>query len=363
MKKFGNLFFRPALALVVMMLVVAAAMPTSASAMLALQSDDFNRCTPDPMWTFQGNGVAGAKAEIIGAYSEDSALQLTLPAGQDATFSDSNVLAPRVITEISDTSFAVEIKLDGANLASNTADFVTQGLLFRDASDPGAVEWLRFDFNSRNGVLNVFISYLQTDALGEPETVHVIRGLALLAGGTLAGNAPLYLNVAYDKDNGEWGAYWQRSDDPTDNSYYFEFEEADIRKAVPPDMPISIDFDVDAVAIFVANSGSGLPASIAKVDYFEVEAAPIADEDGIVLTTEVNPAASAGTINQTACVGNQVTLEAVAEAGYEFDNWSGDASGETTTTTVTMTADRNVIANFTQVAVLDLFLYLPPVSK
>ena len=369
MKKFGNLFFRPALALVVMMLVVAAAMPNSASAMLALASDDFNVCSlQSPMWEFQDNGVAGAEAEIVGAYSGDSALQLTLPAGQFATFSDSNALAPRVITEISDTDFTVEIKLDGANLASNTTDYVTQGLLFRDDSDPNAVEWLRFDFNAQEGELNTYVGYLQTDSNGDPipGTFETIRGVNALTTGALPGTAPVYMIVEYIQATGVWSVYWQRSDTAAGNFEEFSFDEDNVFNSVDPLEIVTIDIDVSGVAIFVANSGDdeeNLPASIAEVDYFEVISDPITDEDGIVLTTEVNPAASAGTINQTACVGNQVTLEAVAEAGYEFDNWSGDASGETTTTTVTMTADRNVIANFTQFAVLDLFLYLPSVSK
>lgn len=41
-----------------------------------------------------------------------------------------------------------------------------------------------------------------------------------------------------------------------------------------------------------------------------------------------------------------VTLTATAAGGYQFSNWSGAASGTTSTTTVTMDADKTATANF-----------------
>jgi uncharacterized repeat protein (TIGR02543 family) len=46
--------------------------------------------------------------------------------------------------------------------------------------------------------------------------------------------------------------------------------------------------------------------------------------------------------------GTVVTLTASANPGYSFDHWSGDASGTNPVTTVTMTGDKSVTANFTQ---------------
>ena len=43
-----------------------------------------------------------------------------------------------------------------------------------------------------------------------------------------------------------------------------------------------------------------------------------------------------------------VTLTATANPGYTFDHWSGDASGSSTVTTVTMNSDKSVTAHFTQ---------------
>jgi len=44
--------------------------------------------------------------------------------------------------------------------------------------------------------------------------------------------------------------------------------------------------------------------------------------------------------------GTSVELTANAASGYDFDHWSGAASGTSTTTHVTMTADKTVTAHF-----------------
>ncbi|PIU56586.1 MAG: hypothetical protein COS88_02675, partial [Chloroflexi bacterium CG07_land_8_20_14_0_80_51_10] len=49
-------------------------------------------------------------------------------------------------------------------------------------------------------------------------------------------------------------------------------------------------------------------------------------------------------------VGTVVTLTARANVGYTFDHWSGDASGTSAATTVTMNSDKNVTAHFSAVA-------------
>ena len=47
-----------------------------------------------------------------------------------------------------------------------------------------------------------------------------------------------------------------------------------------------------------------------------------------------------------------MTLTASANAGYTFSNWSGDVTGVTNPTTVTMNSNKSVTANFAKVAVL-----------
>ena len=50
--------------------------------------------------------------------------------------------------------------------------------------------------------------------------------------------------------------------------------------------------------------------------------------------------------------GASVTLTATPATGYRFDRWSGDVSGNVTSTTITMNADKSVTANFIKVYTL-----------
>jgi len=48
--------------------------------------------------------------------------------------------------------------------------------------------------------------------------------------------------------------------------------------------------------------------------------------------------------------GTSVTVEAVPASGWELDSWSGDASGSANPITVTMSADKAITANFSQLS-------------
>jgi len=48
-------------------------------------------------------------------------------------------------------------------------------------------------------------------------------------------------------------------------------------------------------------------------------------------------------------VGTVVTVTADPDTGWQFDNWSGDLSGSTNPTTITMDADKSVTANFSEI--------------
>jgi len=68
------------------------------------------------------------------------------------------------------------------------------------------------------------------------------------------------------------------------------------------------------------------------------------------LTTEVDPA-GAGSVERSPDKsgyddGEAVTLTAVPEIGYAFDHWSGEASGSSNPTTITIHGDTTVVAHF-----------------
>ena len=71
------------------------------------------------------------------------------------------------------------------------------------------------------------------------------------------------------------------------------------------------------------------------------------------LTTNVEPSGS-GSVGLDPSVGTydegtDVTVTANPASGYEFDHWSGDATGTSATTTVTMDSDKSVTAHFTSI--------------
>jgi len=78
----------------------------------------------------------------------------------------------------------------------------------------------------------------------------------------------------------------------------------------------------------------------------------VVDPVTYTLTMAVEPSGKGTT---TPAVGSHtysenevVTLSAVAISGWKFVNWSGDASGNSPTTTVVMDSDKNVIAHFAE---------------
>ncbi|WP_299135773.1 InlB B-repeat-containing protein [uncultured Tenacibaculum sp.] len=61
-------------------------------------------------------------------------------------------------------------------------------------------------------------------------------------------------------------------------------------------------------------------------------------------TVTTNPNVTGGYVD-----GTNVTLTATPDSGWKFDGWSGDASGTTNQTTVTMNANKSITATFSQV--------------
>jgi len=69
-------------------------------------------------------------------------------------------------------------------------------------------------------------------------------------------------------------------------------------------------------------------------------------------TYDLNVIASGGSVSRSPdkasyAYGDVVTLQAAADTGYTFSNWSGDASGTSSSVQITMNADKSVTANFT----------------
>ena len=65
----------------------------------------------------------------------------------------------------------------------------------------------------------------------------------------------------------------------------------------------------------------------------------------------------------TYCEGTVVTLTAAADAGWQFDGWSGDLSGTQNPTTITMGSNKSVTATFSQIPVQQYTLTVNTVGQ
>jgi hypothetical protein len=257
MKRIGQHFYRPITILIMVVLVLAVGTPYSASAtplaLLALQSDDFNCCSVNPMWSFiNPNNIAGASATIQGA-SGSSYLQLVVPPNVEATFSDTNLFAPRVFTPVQDTDFEVEVKFLGPIASPNTGSWQIEGILVRDNSTPAAPKYLRFDVNSNSASsLNLYMGYVEAGALHHIVNVHDLPGAN-------PGSGPVAIRVKYVKATGTWTVTYTVNNSTT-NVDTRQFTEAGA----------GITFTVTDIGMFVGSTGTNPPGHTAKIDYFRV---------------------------------------------------------------------------------------------
>lgn len=100
-------------------------------------------------------------------------------------------------------------------------------------------------------------------------------------------------------------------------------------------------------------------AEFANIDWIEVVGnSPVAAScsgqpvENYTLTTSASPSAGGSVTRSpnatTYPAGTVVTLTAVPATGYTFVNWSGAASGSSLSVSVTVDANKSVVANFTQ---------------
>lgn len=99
-------------------------------------------------------------------------------------------------------------------------------------------------------------------------------------------------------------------------------------------------------------SGTGLSASL-TMDSDKTATAHFRVLPCYHLTVSADPP-GAGTFSLsppggTYYEGTAVIIEANPASGYEFDHWSGDVSGTSSSVAVTMDSEKNVVAHFTKI--------------
>lgn len=155
-----------------------------------IQNDDFNGSSLNTsIWTEVFNDSTGGTS--IGVAG--GVLQIAIPAdGTSYTFSNTNKRAPRVLQEISDNDFAVEVKfMSSMNVYE---DDKIQGILVYDESGD---QWLRFDFNTDSDSLNTYLGYIDPGGM-----LNHIENVSSISSGQE--NVTLYMRVQYTESSGEW---------------------------------------------------------------------------------------------------------------------------------------------------------------
>ena len=287
-----------------------------------LISDDFNTCGGlGPAWTFEDSPSLDGSFGLQGTGTNDAQLWITVPAGSDHVPYNSLGCA-RVMQTIADVDFEMEAKFD-----SDVAfAYQIQGLLVQEDLD----NWLRFDvYGSPSGPRYYAGS---NDGAGTQEE----------ADGDLPGSAPYYLKVSRSGD--QWT--FEHSPDGSAWSTLASFTRALV---------------VDRVGPFAGNAGASgaasSPAFTALCDYVFDTVAAIVPEDGAVVnggpfTLATSVPGGGGSIQvdpiaATYACGDVVTLTAIANGGFSFSGWSGDAGGTLNPLDVSINANTDITALFT----------------
>jgi hypothetical protein len=227
---------------------------------------------------------------------------------------------------------------DGASwtvlAAINRGDPEEDGALhyYQFALPPGAVDnpafALRFDINANNPNDRGFVDDVQVSG----DLIFYTLGLAGVGGGSVRVDGVL--------QSLPWSGSFPSGSTVTleaapDSGWQFDSWSGDLTGSTSP-TTITMDADKSVTATFsiimYALSLSGVGNGSVRVN-------------GVLRALPWSGSfASSSTVN----------LEAVPDSGWQFDNWSGDLTGSTSPTTITMNAGKSVTANFSQIYTLSL---------
>ena len=273
-------------------------------------SDDFSACDINNRWTW-ANPLNDSERAVTGRH-----LEITVPGGDTGhTLYDQGISVPRLMQPSNDDDFTIEVKFDSVVADTGAA----QGIVIEQDNDT----FLRLEFHKRPGVIRAFVVGIRDGAIGAGTT----------AGRDVAGEpVSLYMRVVRAGDK------WQQF-------YSLDGVEWTLNKE------FNFDMNVRRVGVYAGNSKFGtnpIPTHTVLVDYFFNTAAPITPEDShYVVNVDIE---GSGNVtrdpNRGYYCGQEVTLTATPSDGWIFLGWAGDASGTDPVRTLTVTADMNVTAQF-----------------
>lgn len=267
---------------------------------LSANSDDFNVCKLSDSsagWAATLNGGTIAIDETA------EKLQITVPAGSNHDVTQNGNNSVRLMQDTDNApSFILETKFESVP----TQKYQIQGILVEET--PG--HFLRFDVFYDGSSLRVFSAIVD----GNTFTAKANKKISV------TGNT-VYLSVV--RSQTDWDFFWSA-------------DGVDWFRAGPT---FSYVMNVDKVGVYAGNNepdkSTPAPEFIAKVDYFLNAGDPfVGEEDGTALLLPVNIVGS-GQVDRMPGCGQPAMLEATADLGWEFDSWSGAATGNQNPKTVT----------------------------
>jgi|GEM_PF-741811 len=281
-----------------------------------LVSDDFNHCSLDTgVWTLV-DPLGGATVQTVGTGSLDAHLLIHIPGGasRDSWVGYNNSV--RLMQPAIDTDFDVELKTE----SQPNAGFQREGLFIEQDND----NWLRYDVQFDGTTTSLFAAVVRGNSARVLGTQNLPSSRPIWLGIRRAGNS---FTLRYSLNGSSWSNLTSTTE----------------------------VLEVNAVGIAAGNSSTGsAPAYTARLDYFLVEAAPFADEDGprpgnpshLVMSVNGN-----GTIEKTPdspayYCQEKVTVRAVPRPGWLFSEWTGDVTGTTNPIELDMSSSYFLTANF-----------------
>jgi len=285
-----------------------------------IDSDDFSASCGAlrPFWTFVDPLGDGTLA-IVEDATDQSHLELGVPAGTAHNIWTGGNFAPRVMQPANDTDFSLEVKFDSVP----TLGRQSQGLLVEEV--PG--NQIRFEFFHDGASLRLYAASF----VGNQPTVRLNQAIA-------SGPSP-YLRVV------RTGNTWQ-------TSYSFDGLSWTSVAAFNHAMAVS------AVGLYVVNDAvpaTASPAFTARVDYFANQNAlgRVAYEDVLTnpsrtLTVQVEGSGSVQRdpdLPSYEC-GSDVLLTALPDPGHGFTGWSGGVTASENPLLVTLATNLSVVASF-----------------
>jgi hypothetical protein len=288
-------------------------------------SDDFNECSLiTNLWELIDPNSDSTPA-MVGSFSDDAWLSMSVPSiqgGHDIWLNGN--FAPRVMQEVNDTDFEIEVKFESG--VSQTYQML--GVLVEEGSD----HFLRLEFHSDGVGTRLYAAAFEPDPSPPPPSTATVEYNARIAD---AGVAPLWMRVQRQGD--EWRQYWSVNGVDWINAVTFTHE-----------------LKVAKVGVYASNAdpdgegGQPAPAYTGYIDYFFNTALPVDPEDGARATLRVDIDGS-GTVSvvpdkPSYDCDQVVTLR--AEPAEWFVGWSGDLTGTENPGTVIMTGRKSVTASF-----------------